>query len=314
MRNAFFKLIREHMREDDSIFLLAADMGRGLVEDIQTEFPERFLNVGIAEQNMIGVAAGLCNVGFRPFCYTISNFLVHRCLEQIRNDMCLHEYPITLIGTSTGFDNGLLGPTHQIIDDIGALKALPNIRIYSPSCVDSIKLILADIMQHRQPAYVRIGKKGFDLKMDVDRLDYMAHMDEDSDILVVTHGMTLGNCTEAAKMAQNFSIYCMNRIKPIDTSEVKRLFVKYKHIVVVEDHFGSSGLYNSLCQVFAELNPQEKSIHCIGPVERYEERVGNSDYFADKYGYAADKIKDYVISLQNSNIPAETTESATITT
>ena len=294
MRNIFFKLIKECMREDESIFLLAADMGRGLVEDIRTEFPERFLNVGIAEQNMIGVAAGLCNVGFRPFCYTISNFLIHRCFEQIRNDMCLHKYPITLVGTSTGFDNGSLGPTHQIIDDIGCLKALPNIRIYSPSSVDSIGLILDDIAKQRQPAYIRIGKKGIDAKMNVDRLNYMAHTDDDSDILVVTHGMTLSNCIEAAKAAGHFSIYCMNRIKPIDTSEVGHLFEKYKHIVVVEDHFVSSGLYNSLCQIFAQLNPQEKSIHCIGPAEQYEERVGDSDYFADIYGYTPDKIRDYM--------------------
>jgi transketolase len=294
MRNVFFKLIKETMREDESIFLLAADMGRGLVEDIRTEFPERFLNVGIAEQNMIGVAAGLCNVGFRPFCYTISNFLVHRCFEQIRNDMCLHKYPITLVGTSTGFDNGLLGPTHQIIDDIGCLKALPNMRIYSPSSVDSVGLILDDIAKHRQPAYVRIGKKGFDLKVDVDRLNYMAHRDDDSDILVVTHGMTLSNCMEAVKGARRFSIYCMNRIKPIDRTEVEKLFETYKKIVVVEDHFVDSGLSNSLNQLFAQIRPTGTAIFSLGPSEHYEEEVGDSDYFADKYGYSSEKIIAYI--------------------
>ena len=127
MRNTFFDLLENRMHEDTSLFLIVADMGLGLVEKIQNKFPDRFLNVGISEQNMIGIASGLCNVGFRPFCYTISNFLIQRCFEQIRNDICLHNYPVTLVGTSTGFDNGLLGPTHQVIDDIGCIKILPNI-------------------------------------------------------------------------------------------------------------------------------------------------------------------------------------------
>jgi transketolase len=294
MRNAFFRLIKEHMRNDESIFLLVADMGRGLVEDVRTEFPERFLNVGIAEQNMIGVAAGLCNVGFRPFCYTISNFLIHRCFEQIRNDICLHKYPITLVGTSTGFDNGLLGPTHQIIDDIGCLKVLPNIQIYSPSSADAIGRILDDIARHKQPAYIRIGKKGLNVKMDIDRLNYMAHIDDDSDILVVTHGMTLGNCIEAAKATGHFSIYCMNRIKPIDRTEVKGLFEKYKTIIIVEDHFVESGLSNSLKQFFAEMRPVGTTIFSLGPSEDYGKEVGDSDYFADKYGYSPERIIEYI--------------------
>ena len=294
MRNFFFKSIKEYMRQDESIFLLAADMGRGLVEDIRMEFPERFLNVGIAEQNMIGIAAGLCNVGFKPFCYTISNFLIQRCFEQIRNDMCLHKYPVTLVGTSTGFDNGLLGPTHQIIDDIGCLKALPNIRIYSPSSLDSIRFILNDVTEHRQPAYIRIGKKGVDVKMGGNRLNYMAHTDDDSDILVVTHGTTLGNCMGAAKAGRDFSIYCMNRIKPIDETEFKGLFEKYKKIVIVEDHFVESGLFNSINQLFAQIRPIGTALFSLGPSEHYEERVGDSDYFADIYGYSPEKIIEYI--------------------
>ncbi len=122
MRTIFFELLKSGMRTDPSLFLVTADMGLGLVEPFQQEFPDRFINVGIAEQNMAGVCAGLCNIGFRPLCYTISNFLVERCFEQLRNDVCLHDYPVTFIGTSTGFDNGNLGPTHHVVDDIGCVK------------------------------------------------------------------------------------------------------------------------------------------------------------------------------------------------
>ena len=119
----------QEMEKDENIFFLTADMGINLVEQIQDKFPTRYANVGIAEQNMIGVAAGLANLGYKPFVYTISNFVIHRCLEQIRNDIILHKYPITLMGTSTGYDNAPLGPTHHIIDDWGCLRALPGIDI-----------------------------------------------------------------------------------------------------------------------------------------------------------------------------------------
>ncbi len=164
MRTKFFELLIKEMEKDESLFLVVADMGLGLVELVQKTFPDRFINVGIAEQNMIGVAAGLSNVGFRPFCYTISNFLVQRCFEQIRNDVCLHQYPITLVGNSTGFDNGLLGPTHQSIDDIGCIKDLPNLNIYSPSSIRSISLVFEDVIENKQPAYVRIGKSSYDIE------------------------------------------------------------------------------------------------------------------------------------------------------
>lgn len=287
MRNKFFELLKREMKKDKSIFLIVADMGLGLVNPIQKEFPDRFLNVGIAEQNMIGVASGLCNAGFRPFCYTISNFLVQRCFEQIRNDICLHKYPITLVGTSTGFDNGLLGPTHQVIDDIGCIKILPNINIYSPTSISSVRMAFKDIIKNRQPSYIRIGKGSYDIKALENNINHMV-INKKSDILVVTHGTVLENCVKAAKLS-NFSIYCMNKIKPLNKTKLKKLFERYSKIVVVEDHFITSGLFNSLCQTLPEIK-----LYGIGTPEVYEEKVGDKDYFAERYGYSPEKIAKFI--------------------
>jgi len=285
------------MHEDESLYLIAGDMGLGLIEPIQNEFPDRFINVGIAEQNMIGVAAGLCNVGFRPFCYTISNFLVQRCFEQIRNDICLHKYPITLIGSSTGFDNGLLGPTHQIIDDIGCIKVLPNINIYSPSSCRSTRMVFEDIMKNKQPAYIRIGKGSYDIQALEDDVNHMVVMNDKSDILIITHGTLLENCVRAANINNNFSIYCMNKIKPLNKTKIRELFEKYSKIVVIEDHIVTSGLYNSLCQCLVEMQYKQTHLYHIGPPEIYEDIVGDKDYFADKYGYSAEKIAQWGFML-----------------
>jgi transketolase len=297
MRNIFFDILKEYMRQDETIFLVTADMGLGLLDSFQKEFPERFLNVGIAEQNMVGICAGLCNLGFKPFCYTISNFLIQRCYEQIRNDACMHKYPISFVGTSTGFDNGLLGATHQVLDDIGCLKVLPNISIYSPSTNNVIKPIITEIVSGKGPAYLRIGKSGVGLLTNDNSINFFAAEKPVADTLLVTHGTTLKNCMDAAENMDNTDVYCMNKIKPLDDGLLGVLGRKYKNIIVVEDHFGSSGLYNSICQKLFENRFQDKNIYSLSPPDNYEEVVGNSDYFADKFGYSSEKIKEFILNL-----------------
>jgi transketolase len=297
VRAVFMRELISLMRKDQSIFFLVGDMGLGLVEPFQEEFPDRFLNVGIAEQNLVGVCAGLCNVGFRPFAYTISNFLVQRSFEQIRNDLCLHDYPVTLVGTSTGFDNGTLGPTHQVIDDIGCVKIFPNMRIYSPSTVPSIKMILEDIMKNGHPAYVRIGKGSYNPEAVFSDINYFALKGPSDDVLVITHGTTLENCIKAAQISNNLSVYCMNKVKPLDVDTLRKLFGEYPKIVVVEDHFVSSGLYNSLCQTLVESRIKDTALYAIAPPDRYEDAVGDANYFAEKYGYSPERISTFVYSL-----------------
>ena len=286
------------MRTDDKFFVITADMGLGLLDSFQEEFPDRFLNVGIAEQNMVGIAAGLCNLGFKPFCYTISNFLVQRCFEQIRNDACLHKYPITLVGTSTGFDNGLLGPTHQIVDDIGCIKALPNITIYSPATNNVIESIFSEILVNTGPVYIRIGKSGIDLKNNKLGICFFVIQKPTADTVLVTHGTTLKNCMDAANALDNTDVYCLNKIKPLEDSLLEAVGEKYRSIVVVEDHFGASGLYNSICQYLVENRLQVKNIYSLSPPENYEEVVGDRDFFADKFGYSAKKIKAFIENIK----------------
>lgn len=300
MRNRFFDLLKEEMRKNDSIFLVVADMGLGLVEPIQKVFPERFINVGIAEQNMIGIAAGLCNLGFRPFCYTISNFLIQRCFEQIRNDICLHNHPITLVGASTGYDNGLLGPTHQVIDDIGCVKVLPNINIYSPATVDSIDPIFHEIIKKETPAYIRIGKGGYKFNNKENSINFLAKKSDNSDVLVVTHGTVFENCVRASEIRNNFPIYCMNRVKPINKEEMAKILKNYSKIIVIEDHLGTSGLYNSLCMSLNEMDLKDIKLASIAPPENYEKIVGDKNYFAEKYGFSPEKIAENISKISSN--------------
>lgn len=160
MRVQIIDAVFNRMQTDKDVFFLTADMGINLVERFGETYPDRYLNVGIAEQNMVGIAAGLANTGYKVFAYTISNFAIHRCFEQIRNDVGLHGHPVTLLGASTGFDHAPLGPTHHVIDDWGALKALPGIDIYCPSSVAYAATLVGRILEAGRPAYVRIPQGG----------------------------------------------------------------------------------------------------------------------------------------------------------
>lgn len=266
MRQQIIDSIFDRMAIDPDIFFLTADMGINLVEKIQEKFPDRFLNVGIAEQNLIGAAAGLANLGFRPFVYTISNFVVHRCFEQIRNDICLHKYPITLLGTSTGYDNAILGPTHHVVDDWGALKALPGIDIYCPSSVAYAEGLIARIIDINQPAYVRIPKGEFTNFTSVGHSVYIPGSNDE--VVLVSYGAPSQICIEVHSDHRHISVLIINRLHPLP-SNLKRLLAPHSRIVVVEDHFPGSGLYGSLCQLIpcgnlSSLAPADYSLEIGG--------------------------------------------------
>ena len=278
------------MRKDKSLFFLMGDTGFNLVEPIFNEFPDRSMNVGIAEQNMIGIAAGLANVGFRPICYAISNFLVHRCLEQTRNDLCLHDYPAILLGTSAGLDNGALWATHYVVDDIGCLKPLPNIHIYSPSSVEAMHAGFDEMLSLSHPAYMRIGKSEYSDAAARKKVNRFVKEEKKAKVLVITHGKMLMNVLEAEKsVAGKISIFAMDRIKPLDNTLLKKLFTSYKKVIVVENNF-SSGLYNSLCQWALEHDVVPQVLVSIAPKEDYGDTTGNAAWLEEQYGLTAKDI------------------------
>lgn len=285
------------MRSDENIFFLMGDTGYNLVEPLFDEFPDRTLNVGVAEQNMIGIAAGLSNIGFKPVCYAISQFLVQRCYEQIRNDLCFHDYPVTLVGTSTGLDNGALWATHYVIDDIGCMKPLPNMNIYSPSSVESIEKIFTETMKLPHPSYIRITKSSFSEEKHIEEVNRFILKNENSDILVMSHGRMVKNSLEAIKLFPKFSIFAMDKIKPIEDS-IENIIKNYKKIVVIEDNY-NSGLFSSICQFVAEKQLHKKELYSISVDENFGKEIGDTSFLDDKFGLSPEKIASFLQHLDN---------------
>ena len=243
MRELFFNSLINEMRKNDKLYFLTADMGMGLVEQIEQEFPRRYLNVGIAEQNLIGVAAGLAESGFRPYVYTISNFLVHRCLEQIRNDLILHKLPVVLIGTSTGFDHGSLGPTHHIVEDWGVLANFPGLDVKCPYDEITVKKIWNESINTRRPMYVRIPKgKGFQFNSSG-----VGKYDEKN--IVISYGSALALAAEYAKAKSAKLVATEDLGLAINKKlEMELAGEKIESITIFEDHFPWTGLYSYVCQ------------------------------------------------------------------
>jgi transketolase len=289
MRAVFFEKLREVFDRDPRLFFLTGDTGFNLVEPLFQAAPDRALNVGVAEQNLVGVAAGLCNAGFIPVCYAITNFLVHRCLEQMRNDICLHGYKVIFAGTSTGYDNGALGATHHMVDDIGCLKVLPNLNLYSPSSRQSMGAVFEEVLGGSASAFIRITKADFSIDGPVSGPNHYL-VGEGNGPLVISHGRMVRHCFEAHGKEGGFAVFAMDRIKPLDNALLENLFHRHSKIFVVEDNF-RSGLYNSLCQWAMEHKFGNVSLSSISPEESFERSIGDTDYLDARHGLTPDQIR-----------------------
>jgi len=296
MRGVLFEELKHLMRKDESLFFLTAATGFGLVEPIFDEFPNRTANVGVAEQNMIGIASGLCNLGFIPICYALTNFLVERSFEQIRNDICLHEYKVILIGTSTGFDNGALGATHHKLDDIAVVKALPNISIYSPSGKKSMTTIFKEAISAKHASFIRISKGNLTEENKITKPNHFIKEIESS-LLIISHGKMVKNSFDAFEILPIFSLYAMDRIKPLDDKVLMDLFERFVTIIVVEDNF-RSGLFNSICQWAVEKMAPHRKVISISPEEAYDDVLGNSDYLENLHGLTPNKITEKISKIK----------------
>ena len=287
MRQAIFDMLFNRMARDETVSLVISDMGLGLIERFQEAYPDRFINVGIAEHSMIGVAAGLCNVGYRVVTYTLSQFYL-RAFEAVRNEVGLNGAPIVMLGSSTGYENGPLGGTHTPLDDWGALKAIPGIDIYCPSSVAYAETLIDKVLDTNRPAYIRIPKGGF--HHPATKRDMALYVGIARNVLLVSYGSTVQACLEAQERDPRLSVLVVNKLSPIDMDAAWEALRGFKHAFVVEDHFGNTGLYGSICGLAGAC----PNVISLAP-SSYDLKIGSQAYMNAMAGIDVEGILRAVV-------------------
>lgn len=247
MRTAFIQELILQARRNPEIFLIVGDLGYSVVEPFAAEFPDRFLNVGVAEQNMTGVAAGLASEGFHVFTYSIANFPTLRCLEQIRNDICYHKFPVTVVAVGAGMAYGNLGYSHHCVQDIACLRGMPNLTMLSPADPGETVACVKWLSENPGPSYLRLGKAG-EPKIHSHPVTFdgpIKVVDRRGKIAIIATGSVLSEAVDASAIvdAEGIScdVYSMIRLAPIGPHEFGT-FSTYRGIITVEEHVGPGGL------------------------------------------------------------------------
>jgi transketolase len=288
MRAAFSDKLVSLARAYPEVLLLTGDHGYALFDDFRRECPAQFINAGIAEQNMVGMAAGLARVGFRPFVYGLSAFIPVRVVEQIKLDVAHDQLPVILIGDGAGFVYSHLGTSHQSTEDIACTRALPNLSVYSPADRFEVAACMELAYQAKSPVYMRMGKSD---RGDVHSAAPQAKV---SELLCVRQGkigdvsfIATGSLVRTAmNIADNAyvgaSVWSAPFIKPIDVQQVSAICSQSQAVIVLEEHSVMGGLGSVVTEIATEFAPVR--ILRVGVPDRFSHQCGSYEYLLQEHG------------------------------
>jgi transketolase len=282
MRRAFIDTLSELAEKDERIWLLTGDLGYTLLEPFRERFPDRFVNVGVAEQNMTGIAAGLARCGKVPVTYSIANFPTLRCLEQIRNDLCYHEANAKVVAVGVGFVYGAQGYTHHGVEDLGVLRLLPNMTVLSPADPVETRLATRAMIDHPGPCYLRLGKAVEPVVHEYEpefRIGRAITVRAGRDVTLIATGPILKEVTDVAARLAGQQIDCrvlsMPTVKPLDADAVLRAARETGGILTAEEHSLLGGLGTAVAEVLAEVGPAGFRFRRFGLPDRIHARAGS---------------------------------------
>ncbi|RTL61517.1 MAG: transketolase [Pseudonocardiaceae bacterium] len=258
MRTAFIETLVSLAENDPDIWLLNADLGFSVLEAFRDRFPDRYVNVGVAEQNMIGVAAGLALSGCKVFVYSIANFPTQRCLEQLRVDVCYHRAHVVVCAVGGGFSYGAQGYTHHAIEDLSVMRSLPGMTVTAPSDPTEVRALVKHLVANDGPGYIRLGRAGDKILHD-GTLAVMPTapfvMRDGRDVAIITTGSILGEAlaatTRLAEAGVSSRIISAPMLKPFAETMFCDLVTDFDVVISVEEHALIGGLRDTLAPLFA---------------------------------------------------------------
>jgi transketolase len=298
MRTGFIEALTELAAADDRVFLLTADLGWSVVESFAARFPDRFLNVGVAEQNMLGVATGLAMVGYVPFVYSIATFSSMRCYEQIRNGPVLHRLPVRVVGIGGGYAYGHAGPTHHALEDLCLARAQPGLTVLAPADRLQAKAVVHATSMLDGPAYLRIGKAacgelpGLNGRFAFDRPE-VVH--PGSDLLFLCTGDIAFEALEAAAILEqqgvSAAVAVLAHLSFSHAEPLLDLLRPYRTVVSVEEGYTSGGLGALIAQTIAAENVACRLLTC-GVTASFPEFSGSTAFMRRHCGLTAVQLAE----------------------
>jgi transketolase len=293
VRNAFVNTLCELAAKDNRIWLLCGDLGYSVLERFSERFPDRYVNMGVAEQNMAGVAAGLALSGKVVFTYSIANFPVMRCLEQLRNDVCYHNLNVKTVAVGGGLAYGTHGYTHHGVEDIAVMRTLPNIVVAVPGDPVEASLATQALLAHEGPGYLRLGKGGeptiYAQAPDF-HLGRAISVRSGDDVTMIVSGPLLAEAIQAADLLAEQGIQAgvlsMPTIQPLDADAVERAAQASRLLFTIEEHRLVGGLGSAVAEVLASSDGNHARLVSCG-VTTSPSTVGSAAYLRERNGLDA---------------------------
>jgi transketolase len=294
MRTAFIETLLELARLDERITLVVGDLGFGVVTTFMQELPKQFVNAGVAEQNMTGLAAGMALSGKIVFTYSIANFPVLRCLEQIRNDICYHDANVKIVSIGSGMAYGSLGITHHATEDLAIMRALPNMALVAPNDPVEASLATRAVVAHDGPCYLRLGRGG-EPTIHTSNIDFQLgksiRVREGNDLTLIVTGGLLQNAIGAADILSESGIRArvlsMHTLSPLDNEAVFAAARETAAIFTIEEHSVVGGLGGAVAELLLEAGGPRIKFKRIGLNGAFSSIVGDQDYLRAQYGLDA---------------------------
>ena len=294
MRKRSLDMVHALAKRDERVVFIGSDLSPNLLGEMKKEFPSRYYMEGIAEANIIGMAAGMAMDGFVPYVNTIATFITRRCYEQVAVDLCLHDLPVRLIGNGGGYVYAPLGPTHEAIEDIAIMRALPRMTVTAVCDAEEMTRLMDATLDWPHPIYIRLGKggdpviskpeRGFAIGKAIDMIDGETGA---SDVLLIATGVATTQALKAAGSLAADGIRCRllhgHTVKPLDADAIVDAASKAKLVVTVEEHSVIGGLGSAVLETLSD-----RITGNLPPLKR----LGIPDKFAEHYGSQQKLMED----------------------
>lgn len=296
MRTAFVNSFLQLAECGHNIHLLTADLGFKAFDPIRDKYPDRFTNVGVAEANMVGIAAGMAMHGIRVFCYSIAPFLIFRTLDQIRADLCHMHLPVTMVAAGGGLHYAWEGMTHHAIEDIAIARALPGLIVLAPGDPLECEVLMKGAINLDGPCYLRLGGNNNPLVYETSQrpeFGKISCLQSDGNVAIIANGEMLFRAKQAMELLKNEGILCrlysIHTLKPIDHLTIEEIARECSYIVTVEEHNVINGIGTAITEILFSCGYRGK-FQKFGISDEYATELGDKEWLRDHYGLGHERI------------------------